>query len=512
MAERSNNLVRTDAYDREAWSRAKRALAGDLGELVARGKRLLPHFDALVEDLFAALFKLVVQVVPESQAPKSTLLSRQVLRALVEAEVFAELKEETALDLSRSAQGALALARRALALLKGGEVLLEEELFTAQALARAEEDADALKDALDEAEAQDSPLADSIREKLEDAEDAKDELGEDLEKVVSELPDKFGRELTQTAERLPQELPENDERAQSFARNMGANGPSDAAARLQLAEKLRGAKKLEQLAALAGAFRAEARAARKKNRERASEELYRVGRGRDLARVLPAEMGALGDPRRRLDFLRRFVEGELQAYELRGTDRHGRGPLVVCLDGSGSMSGDRELWSKAVTLALVEIARRQNRPARALVFSGPEAPVQAFELTKKAPGGGRRPVDLNGVVSLAECFPGGGTDFQKPLQAAADAISESRYQHGDIVFITDGEANLAPAFVTEFAKLKKERDFAVYGVVVDDPRSKNVMRGAPPSRAIEELAKVADEVTTISRLTADSLRGLFEAL
>jgi uncharacterized protein with von Willebrand factor type A (vWA) domain len=504
-------LVLADAYDRDAWARAARALGKDLEELNARGKRLLPHFDALVEDLYCALFKLVVRVVPAAQAPKSTALNRAVLSALLAVEGFAELKEETSLDLARSAQGALVLARRALALLKGGEVLLDEELYTAQALAGVEQELAAKQAALADAKAAGSDLAELLQEQVEQAEERRAELENELEKVVDELPGGFARALTQTAEQLTRDLPESDERASSLSRSLGASGPSEATARLQLAEKLRGAKKLEQLAALAGAFRAEARAARKTKRERASEELYRVGVGRDLSRVLPAELLALGHPLRRLDFLRRFVEGELAAYELRGNDRHGRGPLVVCLDGSGSMTGDRELWSKAVTLALVEIARRQNRKVRALVFSGPENPIFPFELLQRGPG--RKPVDLRQVIELAECFPGGGTDFEKPLRSAATTLSESRFQGGDVVFITDGEAQLSEKFVAEFSQLKRSREFAVYAVIVDDPKSKNVLAGAmPPSRAVEELKKVCDQVTTVSRLTAQSMRGIFEAL
>ena len=99
-------LVLSDSYDREAFQRARRALQKELDELCARGNRLLPHFDALVEDLFCALFKLVIQIRPESDAPRSTMLSREVLKALLAADAFRELKEETALDLSRSAQGA----------------------------------------------------------------------------------------------------------------------------------------------------------------------------------------------------------------------------------------------------------------------------------------------------------------------------------------------------------------------------------------------------------------------
>ena len=232
-------LVLADAYDRDAWSRAARALGKDLEELHARGKRLLPHFDALVEDLYCALFKLVVRVVPATEAPKSTALNRAVLAALLTAEGFAELKEETALDLARSAQGALVLARRALALLKGGEVLLEDELYTAQALASVEQELATKKAALADAKEQGSDLAELLEEQVEQVQARQDELQDELEKVVGELPDSFSRALTQTAEQLTRELPEGDERAASLSRSLGANGPSEATARLHDCATLR---------------------------------------------------------------------------------------------------------------------------------------------------------------------------------------------------------------------------------------------------------------------------------
>lgn len=34
---------------------------------------------------------------------------------------------------------------------------------------------------------------------------------------------------------------------------------------------------------------------------------------------------------------------------------------MACVDNSGSMSDDHETWSKAVALALLEIATMQNR-------------------------------------------------------------------------------------------------------------------------------------------------------
>jgi hypothetical protein len=62
--------VETDSFDRDAFARSLRALPGR-EELLEHGGRLLPHFEALLEDLFAALFKLVVRLRPAEQAPAS---------------------------------------------------------------------------------------------------------------------------------------------------------------------------------------------------------------------------------------------------------------------------------------------------------------------------------------------------------------------------------------------------------------------------------------------------------
>src|SRR5262249_2348747 len=108
------------------------------------------------------------------------------------------------------------------------------------------------------------------------------------------------------------------------------------------------------------------------------QTLHAVRMGSDLERMLPSEV--LGLPRHRralhLDFLRRFAEGELLEYELIAASS--RGPMVVCVDGSSSMSGSKEIWAKAVALTLMEIARREKRRCLAIVFSSGE-PTAEFE-------------------------------------------------------------------------------------------------------------------------------------
>jgi uncharacterized protein with von Willebrand factor type A (vWA) domain len=83
------------------------------------------------------------------------------------------------------------------------------------------------------------------------------------------------------------------------------------------------------------------------------------------------------------DFQRRFFDQELLQYSLRGVEEKGKGPMVVCLDGSSSMAGDKEIWSKAVTLTLLEIARRQRRLFRSICFSSEETPLQILDMNPR---------------------------------------------------------------------------------------------------------------------------------
>lgn len=506
-------LVETDAYDREAFARAL-ARVPDAGDLVERGERLLPHFRALLEDLFAALFKLVVRVRPADGAPASTGLNRRLLASVLGAPDFAALKDETALEAARAAHAACRIARRALALVRSGDLLLEEELVRAQELADEEERLDRYERAAEDLADQAPQAARALQARAAEARARAKRLAREVGRTNAELPPRLDAELAQTAGRLSEDLPRLEDSTDAFARSLGASGPRDPAERLALAEKLEQSDKLKALAALAGAFRADARAARRKRRERAATEVYRVGRGGAVGRILPSELAALRHPLRRRDFLRRLVEEQLLQYDLRGDDRHGRGPMVVCLDGSGSMAGPRELWAKAVALALLDVARRQGRRARAIVFSGPEAPLAEFELTQAGRLRGRRPVDLAAVVRLAECFPGGGTDFEKPLRAALEAVREQALKGADVVFVTDGEATIGEPFAEELAREKEKRDLAIFAVIVDDPQgARNTAQGDDPvARAARELGKVADRLTTVTELTSSSARELFRKL
>src|SRR5207245_9845248 len=116
---------------------------------------------------------------------------------------------------------------------------------------------------------------------------------------------------------------------------------------------------------------------------------------------LPPEPLPLHHPVLHRDFARGLIEGRLRSCAVRGDER-GRGPMIVCLDGSGSMAGDKEIWSKAVALTLLEIARRQRRLFRFICFSSADTPLFTRDLNPRE----RHDVQEDRALDVAEYFPG----------------------------------------------------------------------------------------------------------
>ena len=182
---------------------------------------------------------------------------------------------------------------------------------------------------------------------------------------------------------------------------------------------------------------------------------------------------------------------------LRGIEEKGKGPVVVCLDGSSSMRGDKEVWAKALTLTLLEIARRQRRLFRSICFSSADTPLQILDLNPRE----RYEVEMDKVMELAEYFPGGGTDFEKPLDAARECVRQSRFKRGDIVFITDGECQVPPDWAERFRADKEEMGFSLFSILID-----------VGSSSLGTLREFSDKITTVSRLTSEGVKDLFVKL
>lgn len=517
----SRHTILNDGFDREVFAQAL-AREPALQGAIERLGRLLPSAEPLVADLYFALFKLNVVVLPADEVTPSSLVNRRLAQAVADSQKLAQLRRRTQLDESEATAAAVVLADHVRRALTRDYRVVEQELIE---LADAAHDEDALEELegeldhleeLDEqSDGQEEPFggeeqreklrqglereAKAMRQQLKKARKRQGELAESLTREINtELNWKIGQ--------LDQQLDEMDEQLENLGLSQAGqsgDGKVSAQKRLELGRHLLGSRKLQLLAKLVGAFREVAFEARRQRVSRAPQELHQVQTGAELARLLPSEL--LGLPAHRgklhLDFLRRLVEGQLLQYQLEGAAE--RGPMVICVDGSGSMTGSKELWAKAVALTLMEIARREKRRCLAITFST-GTPLLEVELLGRARSrGGRAQVREQEVLRFAEHFPGGGTSFEEPLGRALDAVASGTYRRGDIVFITDGEAHVSDALVERVDQARKRHRFRIRGVEVDV---------RPDQSRRDTLERFCDDVRTVTDLTADSIADVFAAV
>jgi len=510
--------LESDSYDRRAWAELG-LTAPTIRELIGSGEKLVPHFGALLQDLFFGLFKYNLVWLKPDAVRRSASLNHEILDHLLLSPGFEMLKTRTLLDEDKAVIAALVLGEQVLEMVRSEKLVNRREMLDLWDLEHQEEDleerAAALKNATELAEQQkqheaegsesDPSTSKNLKKRIEELKESaaraaqvsearlrqKARLFEDQLKHSDHTPLK--RMQVQSAQ-LSEEIDRVAEDSHNFSLEFGQGGRLSAGERLELGRQLARNPKLGQLARLVGRFKQDARALRRKTLDRGVAEAYDIERGAELGRLIPAELLALHHPGLSADFRRRLLEGTVLQYRLREEEQKGKGPMVVCIDVSSSMQGDKELWAKAVSLTLMDIARRQRRLFRAVLFSsGPET-LRIIDLNDKR----RYKPELSKVLEMAEYFPGGGTDFQTPIDAAVALLEDKKLKRGDIVVITDGECQVTSEWLAALRERKEALKFTIFAVLVDVGSSE-----------LSTLAQFSDHVSSVKKLTVEASREIF---
>lgn len=232
--------------------------------------------------------------------------------------------------------------------------------------------------------------------------------------------------------------------------------------RMELARRLQN-DRFKNLLKLIGPMRRIMEEAQMRKVNYARDEVYRVTLGNDIPHVLPSELAKIHHPLAKYEFYRKYIERELPQYDLRGKERVGKGEIIACLDNSGSMQGQKEMWGKAVAICSLHLARKQKRGFYGVHF-GSAREIKTFDFGVNAD------YSVQSVLDYAEFFFNGGTDFMRPLSLALDRL---RSEHaatgkvkGDIMFITDGICNVHPDWLAEFKSEQQRLEFTVWGFLI----------------------------------------------
>lgn len=461
---------------------------------------------AMADEFFS-----LVKAVPKLKNPKSVRPSHQI-----NAAVMAEQMKMTQYESLRahSVGDPVGTALAAVTMEPHLEVLydkLEEERKMAEELEqqmaqheRLQEEEKSLEEMIQRAmEEGNEQEAQNFQEQQELIREQQERLRQQIEQGTEEMQESLAGKSSQIRQSLAQALKDaNDEAEQQSALSTawgldpGTLNRMDATKRIELAKRMKN-DKFKRLAELIGPMMRLAWAEQQRKVNYVPEELFNVGIGADLPHMLTTEYLNLNHPVLRMDWMRRYLNHALLQYELRGHEKIAKGGIIACLDSSGSMSGDPEVWSKAVGLALLHVAKSQKRPFTGIHFGSPgEFRRYVFDTTGSqftaTVDYGNTTTELSGpesVIDFAECFLMSGTDFVTPLSQAVDQLQVEYAKHGavkgDIVFLTDGMCGVPDAWLKEFKETQAKLGFRVFGVVMGGHPDSEPLKTICDGRVVE---------------------------
>lgn len=174
----------------------------------------------------------------------------------------------------------------------------------------------------------------------------------------------------------------------------------------------------------------------------AKTEIVGITQGRDLEHLLPQELELLSDPETEILFDLKYIESRLMRFDYAGTmeksfeetkeetikvtEQEKNGPMIICVDTSGSMGGEPETVAKAIAMSLALRAAQEKRDAYLISFS---TGIKTYPLTS-AQG-------LQGLLSFLQMSFGGGTDAAPALRHAVEMLETENYARADVLLVSD---------------------------------------------------------------------------
>ena len=249
----------------------------------------------------------------------------------------------------------------------------------------------------------------------------------------------------------------------------------------KLAEEMKNNTKIKEIIEKLGrAYISEEKKLRPKVIKRMNNEILGVHKSNDLVRLLPSELVNFESEDLEYLFYSKFLENNLLTYEIVSKDHkynskqteeyielenRKKGPVVACLDTSGSMHGMPILKAKALLLATCKILEKEDRSLYILLFGG-VGEIRELNINKGQ--------DIDKVIPFLNSGFGGGTDFETPIKKGIEIINKHEdYNKADILMITDGLCSLNNEFIEKLNKDKQRMDFSVYTIICNGSGGKD---------------------------------------
>jgi uncharacterized protein with von Willebrand factor type A (vWA) domain len=267
----------------------------------------------------------------------------------------------------------------------------------------------------------------------------------------------IGKALVKATE----EVEEAREAAAALGLGPGSPGSNDPRAIAALYRRVRNNRTLKRICELAGRYRRVAMSKQRRKATHGQDDMVGVTLDGDLGRLLPHELAKLALPEFELDTLRRIVERQAMCRLYRGFEPVAKGPVIVSVDESGSMAGEKGHTAKALALALAWVARHQERWISLIAYSGDSGE----RLLALPPGRW----DEAALLDWLAQFIGHGSSLDVPVREMPDYYRRLHAPRGktDVVFVTDAICRVPGDIGQRFLDWKKEVRARLISLVID---------------------------------------------
>jgi len=209
-------------------------------------------------------------------------------------------------------------------------------------------------------------------------------------------------------------------------------------------------------------------------------ELVGIRESDDLSSLLGSEVALLSEPLTEPIFYKKYVEKKLLTFEYQSRSLQykqeqkenkrnkaketDKGPIIICVDTSGSMHGTPEQVAKMLCFAILKIANQDKRKCYLISFS---TKIKTLNLT-----------DIKSSIEKLIDFLGmsfhGGTDASPALQEALKMLDTNNYEKADVLLISDFVMPTPNKEIVNGIKNEKTKDCHFHSLTIGNTGNKTV--------------------------------------
>lgn len=173
-----------------------------------------------------------------------------------------------------------------------------------------------------------------------------------------------------------------------------------------------------------------------------NEEISGIKLGKSIEYLLPNELALLNDSELEELFDLKYVEEKLMLFDydsyinvekektvedfIESEKDEEKGPIIICVDTSGSMSGAPERIAKAIAFSISSKAISENRPCLLINFS---TSIEVIEFNKFS--------SFSDILNFLKKSFNGGTDLIPALKYSLDKMESEKFEKADVLILSD---------------------------------------------------------------------------